>query len=647
MPGRRIIQDSDEEDNGEESPLRQSKQAASPPLVSPNGLDISSSAQQKQSLSSAAPSTASTELLHREIQNAHISLLESSTSSSARPSLPSSTSSSITKRRDTTVLDGERVKKPKITYGGRKCQEEASFNFKSDDEGSIRPAKRARRDMGTGPYQDDEYADGGRDCHTTSTSLGGIRTRRSNTEPSTIPQTIEHKTKRQQEAMTADGSMPPPASRSSGATPQDVQSSEASRCPTTERASSPLVPPVADNEFSGVHISNSEKSQLAHSGPSTIITSSSASSQLPKRALSMLTPPTILLGEEISPSSSAPASSPVKRAGMDFESQDIGISKAHGHPDHGHDELSLSVKSSPSSTRKQTSAIGNSSSTRTKRKHEPELDDLVLDLPPEQYQPRPSRSRSALAADDIVVPTDFSKRPESLAKNKNKSKRQKTAATQEFDRPTRTSPKRRQAKAKPRAPDERIENERVGEKGGNESNPALEDELGPQPDTDTVLPTEFSPSKPLPAKKTRGRPKKDFLADQDVNPATPGPLPICENNPPSPSKATKPASAPTPAKRGRKRKKAPAEELSNAVVHEDDLVSDKEQGNPGLLTETVLIETDPNAQPSRIGYDYHTSNHRIDQNIGFTGGINTRQSGNEEVARFGQGYSGEVSGGFE
>ncbi|KAL8818958.1 MAG: hypothetical protein Q9223_002522 [Gallowayella weberi] len=597
MPDRKVIQDSDEEDHGEESPVRQCKQAVTTPSASPNGLDISSSPQQKQPQPSAGSSTASTELLHREIHNAHISLLECSTSSLAPPSMPSSTSSAITKLQSTTVLDEERSKKPKTTYGGRKGPGEASFNFNSDDEDPIGPAKRARRATGTGCYQGDEYRGGTRDCITMSTSGNSIKTRRSNTDPSSIPQPIEHKTKRQQEAMTVDGSIFPSASRSSGATQQDVGSSAASRCPTTERASTSPIPPAADSEFSGVHISSSEKNQLAHSGPSHSMTSSAASSKLRKRAVSMLTPPTILLGEEIAPSSSAPASSPVKGARMDAGGEADQISKLHGHPDHGHDELSLSVTSSPNATRKLISAGSNVSSTRKKRRYEPELDDLVPDLPPEQYQPRPSRSRSALTADDVVVPADFSKRPESLAKSKKKSKRQKTAASQESEQPTRKSPKRRQAQVKPRAPEQPTGNESLGEQIGNDSTPALEDTSTLQPDT--VSSTELFPSKPPTPKKTRGRPKKDLIAGQDVNPPALGPLPARENDSQEPSKDTKPASAPTPAKRGRKRKKAPVEGLSSAIIHNDDPASDREPEDPGLPSKTVLTETDPNAQPLR------------------------------------------------
>lgn len=55
-------------------------------------------------------------------------------------------------------------------------------------------------------------------------------------------------------------------------------------------------------------------------------------------------------------------------------------------------------------------------------------DEVEIGFPKEQYQPRPSRSRSGQGEEDgLVIPVDFSKRPEALVKPK-KSKRRKTTA---------------------------------------------------------------------------------------------------------------------------------------------------------------------------------------------------------------------------
>lgn len=62
------------------------------------------------------------------------------------------------------------------------------------------------------------------------------------------------------------------------------------------------------------------------------------------------------------------------------------------------------------------------------------MDETAIGLPPEQYNPRPSRSRSGDAS--LFLPEDFSKRPESLAKAKRRKNRRKTTA---FERPPENS----------------------------------------------------------------------------------------------------------------------------------------------------------------------------------------------------------------
>ncbi len=60
------------------------------------------------------------------------------------------------------------------------------------------------------------------------------------------------------------------------------------------------------------------------------------------------------------------------------------------------------------------------------------MDEIAIGLPPEQYNPRPSRSRSGHGDASLFLPEDFSKRPESLAKLKRRKNRRKTTA---FERP--------------------------------------------------------------------------------------------------------------------------------------------------------------------------------------------------------------------
>lgn len=66
--------------------------------------------------------------------------------------------------------------------------------------------------------------------------------------------------------------------------------------------------------------------------------------------------------------------------------------------------------------------------------NEPGSDEIIDGLPAEQYKPRPSRSRSGHGDFDLLIPVDFSKRPEISAKRK-KNRRKTTA----FERPVQDS----------------------------------------------------------------------------------------------------------------------------------------------------------------------------------------------------------------
>ena len=79
------------------------------------------------------------------------------------------------------------------------------------------------------------------------------------------------------------------------------------------------------------------------------------------------------------------------------------------------------AKRKPSETSKEPKAAF------TNHSDELSADGIDLGLPKEQYQPRPSRSRSNRNDEDLLIPESFSKRPEVLAKKK-ASKRRKTTA---------------------------------------------------------------------------------------------------------------------------------------------------------------------------------------------------------------------------
>ena len=99
----------------------------------------------------------------------------------------------------------------------------------------------------------------------------------------------------------------------------------------------------------------------------------------------------------------------------------------------GQDELSLSVPEIFSrSPAKTTKSSKRKRDMDDKNVDELDADDYAIGIPKEHYQPRPSKRRSGGVNEEVFVPTDFSKRPESVAKGKRKTKRHKTTAFQEL-----------------------------------------------------------------------------------------------------------------------------------------------------------------------------------------------------------------------
>ncbi|KAL8857439.1 MAG: hypothetical protein Q9178_005933 [Gyalolechia marmorata] len=558
MPNRRTVQDSDEEDNADPSPVRQAKRA--PAVPSPPAstiVDLNSSHQTKPSIQSTGPSTGSTGQLNREIQSAHISLLEHSTSSPS--SLPLFSSPSSLKKQAKAAPADWGSKKPRITYGGGRSQDDLAFVSNSDAAYPIQAAKKAKRATSTLPFAKDGSGSESGDQDITSSSLSLEESVVNSKRVSTPSITVNDGSGWCQTSIT---SMPPPVSRSSEATQQDMQSSFAAKIPNTERPSPPL----------------------------------GAVPKTRKRAISEIELPKITLGEEIAPSSSAPASSPVKRVRTSSRCGDGALSNPKKDADGGYDELSLSATDSPVIGKKQTRITAKNPSGRNRKVDEPEMDDLIPDTPAENYQPRPSRSRSALTADTVVIPTDFSKRPESLAKKKTKFKREKSAAPEELDQHARASPQRRYAKraseAIPEDLDKTLQDTTMEGRLDVESNAALETNIDL-----TISPTKPPSPKPPPPKKSRGRPKKGATVGESVHPSTSESILVNKSASLETSTVETPAPASIPAKRGRKRKNIPDEEKSSAVVHDDPFLGDGLK-DPVSITRGVLSNADPKVRLS-------------------------------------------------
>ena len=67
-----------------------------------------------------------------------------------------------------------------------------------------------------------------------------------------------------------------------------------------------------------------------------------------------------------------------------------------------------------------------------RRGDELDSDDNDVGLPKDTYQPRPSKSRSGRGNGELLIPADYSKRPEALSKKKRKLSRRKTTAFHEL-----------------------------------------------------------------------------------------------------------------------------------------------------------------------------------------------------------------------
>ena len=132
-------------------------------------------------------------------------------------------------------------------------------------------------------------------------------------------------------------------------------------------------------------------------------------------------------------------------------------------------------------------------------------DDQDIGIPKDQYKPRPSRSRGRRQnrEDDLVVPTDFSKRPEAASKAKKKSKSAgssdvKAKTREEIDEPSLLEETSIVQPAELKRDEKAQLNEQRGEdKDGDQSM-----EVTAQDSHDAAM-----PSKPV--KKQRGRPRKN------------------------------------------------------------------------------------------------------------------------------------------
>ena len=170
-----------------------------------------------------------------------------------------------------------------------------------------------------------------------------------------------------------------------------------------------------------------------------------------------------------------------------------------------HNELSLSIPGKVSKC-----PTGPTNAPNRKRVYdEGPLDELgseddAIGIPKEQYQPRPSKRRSGDGDEEIIVPIDFSKKPEAMGKSKRKTKRHKTTAFQELL--PKVEDEEEEIKV---APDPRFDI--PGQKPSKVSGDRDQPDRGQDDNTEETRPEDRPEPKQeakVPGQKKRGRPKK-------------------------------------------------------------------------------------------------------------------------------------------
>lgn len=470
MAKRKVIEDSDDEENGEPTPPRPSATGLSDITLSTIvSLDGSASRETQEQI--ADPSTSSTglhyprrlhshlpaeadcftELLNRESRAAHKSLIEPtpkstlpairSYSSSQQQSLTSPTPSYTMTKRSKTSVEKPQAKKPLKTYG-KSSQDLFEFHGSSDGELDMavrmNAGQKAKKGKNGNAHIDkaaSRQASQDEDFTRRPITSSGGDTRLLSTEPN------PHETSPVGEIdVSPQGPTPPPASNFTS-----FAQSQWSGTSTMPQMADPM--PSKSTANSVVSLAGSSRFDTL---PDDRMTRTSRNEEVEAVDLR----PT----EEPAPSSSASEISPSKtitirrtdetknvsqelsshREGEDLHLQlDSDISTMVNPivllpvpmDTEGQDELSLSI---PEAASKNPSKPRKSSKRKRDMDDELGIDDNAIEVPKEHYQPRPSKRRSGDGDEEVFVPTDFSKKPEAMAKGKRKPKRYKTTAFQEL-----------------------------------------------------------------------------------------------------------------------------------------------------------------------------------------------------------------------
>ncbi|KAF6236162.1 hypothetical protein HO173_005791 [Letharia columbiana] len=489
MTKRNVIEDSDDEENAEATPPHPSATGLSDITLS-TLVSLDGSPSHKIQDQSADPSTSSTELFNRESRAAHRSLIEPTPKStlpatrahdvSSQQTPTSPTTSRLKTKRSKTSVEKPKAKRPLKTYG-RSSQDMFEFYGGSDGELDLTPRidlghNAGRRDRhGNSKIAETVGSQSAQDEKVTRrpiTSSGGD-TEMLSTEPKPYQST---EPKPYQSSMTGDvhvslqSSMPPPPSKMTSF--EQTQWSETSTVPTISNPTpqnptmSNSLPPAGATCFE-TH-SDDQMPTPTRSLRGAVDDGRSpgfvqSGNLHPMRSKEEMKATDLQPREEPAPSSSASDISPSKTITVKRTSHTKNVSQesslhfddAHLRPQlesdtstrvnpvvllsappdtgEGHDELSLSIPEQP--IKSPTKSAKGSKRKRTNEEGAVDQlgsDDNAIGVPKEQYKPRPSKRRSGNGDVELVVPTDFSKKPEATGKVKHKTKRHKTTAFQEL-----------------------------------------------------------------------------------------------------------------------------------------------------------------------------------------------------------------------
>ena len=658
MIKRKVIEDSDDDENTEPTPPRPSATGLSDITLS-TLVSLDGSPSHEIQEQSADPSTSSTgsysypclhlaidyeadqfkELLNRELRAAHESLIEPTpksmhtTLSTYSPSQHriaiSPTASRLKTKRSKTSIEKPKAKKSLKTYG-RSCQDVFEFHGGSDGELDITPKIDLSHNAGKCKNNENSKIApaasrwGSQDEDFTRrpiTSSGGDAVLLSNE-----PKPLETSSAGEKE-VSLRSCMPPPASKSSSFD----QSQRSRKDPLPTSGPAPLKSSMSDvrlplvGTYSGTSSTDgaSAPTRLSHDNSDEGLCRGLAQSvELQSMRLSEATKriglqPT----EDPAPSSSASEISPSKIITIKRTTQTKDVSAepsshlgsacdlntsamvnpvvllpALTDPEEAQDELSLSIPRAASKS-------PNKPEKASKRKRiiddetfdELGSDENAIEVPKEHYQPRPSTRRSGGIDGEVVVPTDFSKKPEAIGKGKRKTKRHKTTAFQEL------LPKDEDEDEEMKvAPDPRFE---IPEKKpakilAERDQPSMER----NGDTEEVRPEaqrESNQAVHSTGQKKRGRPKKVMTNVSEEIAADETEADLAQDV----AKTEKPVNLPMSKK---SQKKTKTKQTSTPIIDEQDNSDDgapATEDNPGDLPTNVLNEINGNMAPPMLTTD--------------------------------------------